>query len=146
MVAALAAGATFAEIANERGMPVNTVNKRLHRFVLDVRSIVATAAVGFALLLLVGRRFFGPGEGPVSTAPDWPLPTDPLLPLPERMDGEAAYEIALLRCADREHYTYRECFIWLNQARRLDPGREKDPAIVAARAAAERELEEHGGK
>jgi DNA-directed RNA polymerase specialized sigma24 family protein len=126
-----ASGKTHVEIAADRGLTEVAVRQRTHRVAQRIREFAMCAAAAFAVLLLVLK----PAPNQVHAVRPWPSPEDPLLPLPPHRSAAEERGLALKACQVKE---YAACLGGLNQARRMDPEGEKEPAVVAARREAER--------
>jgi DNA-directed RNA polymerase specialized sigma24 family protein len=134
MLLAKDAGDTVEKIADDHGVSVSTAYELMKNARVYLKAhwgeLVAAATIVFGMIFLLLRPLSQPGgaSGGQDLAHDASFPELPSSSL--RKEG--------LRLCERKQY--EECLIKLNEAKRLDPAGEADPAVVKARDAATKAL------
>jgi len=125
------AGASVPSVAEEYGVSVSTAYEMMKKAEAYVeehwQQLMVAACIAFSTLYLLLHPGSEPGgaSGGNDVAHDASFPT-----LPPSGDPSSLRQDGLRLCEQKQ---YEQCLMRLNEARKLDPAGEADPAVTAAR-------------
>ncbi len=158
LVRAKVHGQSETGIANEDGVPVDRVRKRIQRLVASMRANPRAIAALATLVLVVTFTIVWqgqpeivshappiPSEAPLPSAAPIPSPPAPV-PSPTTPHEPTARELRRLAFIAYEDNRWAECLEYLDKARRIDPAGDATEKVQTARQFSEEQLRKRDDK